>query len=113
MDARERRLAQNEASFREVNERIDELAKTYAGEPHKYEFLCECSNLDCTFRIELSLADYEAIRADGTRFVILPDHFLPEIEHVIEKHDAHWVIEKHGEAGDLVDELDPRRPGAS
>jgi hypothetical protein len=112
VDARERRLAQNEVSFREVNERIDELARTHGADPHVYEFLCECSNLDCTFRIELSLSDYEAVRAHGNRFVILPDHFFPEVEHVIAKHDAHWVIQKHGEAGALVEELDPRRADA-
>ena len=64
MDAREQRLAQNEALFREVNERIEAAAHTLG--PHvEYEFLCECANADCTFPIALTLETYEAVRADG------------------------------------------------
>lgn len=113
MDARERRLAQNEALFRDVNERIEELAKGHGGAPLAYEFLCECSNIDCTFRVELTLGDYEAVRAHGSRFIVLPEHVFPEVEHVAERHEGYWVVEKGGEAADFVEELDPRRPETS
>jgi hypothetical protein len=36
VDARERRLAQNETLFREVNERIEDLALSHADEDHVY-----------------------------------------------------------------------------
>jgi len=108
VDARQERLARNEALFREVNERISELAESHGSDLHVYEFLCECSNADCTFRLALPLARYEAVRSHGARFVIRPDHFLPEIERVVERGEGYWVVEKGGEAAELVEELDPR-----
>ena len=46
MDARERRLAENETIFRSVNERIEQLARPQGNDAHVFEFLCECSTLD-------------------------------------------------------------------
>ena len=108
MDARQERLARNEALFREVNERVRAIATVHGRDAHVYEFFCECSNTDCTFQLQGTLAEYEAVRAHGDCFLIAPDHSLPEIELVVERTDAWWVVEKHGEPGDLVEELDPR-----
>jgi len=107
VDAREQRLAQNEALFREVNERIEAAAHQLG--PHiPYEFLCECANADCTFRIALTLETYEAVRADGAQFVVLPDHYTPEVEDLVIEEDAYWVVRKTGEAGEYVEQMDPR-----
>ena len=108
MDPRQQRLAQNEAVFREINERIRELASSHGESAHAYDFYCECSNADCTFRIALQIAEYEGVRAHPERFVVLPDHHLPEIEVVAEQHADWWVVEKQGEPARLVQELDPR-----
>ena len=102
-------MAQNEVLFREVNERISEMAAQLGGDA-PYDFLCECANADCTFRITLVAADYEAVRADPTQFLVLPDHFTPEVENLIARHDSHWVVRKTGEAGEYVESLDPRSP---
>jgi hypothetical protein len=107
MDAREKRMASNEALFREVNERIEVMAHNLGPEV-PYEFLCECANADCTFRLTLPIATYEAIRADPKQFVVLPLHFTPEIEDLVVKDDTHWVVRKTGEAGEYVEHLDPR-----
>ena len=109
MDARERRLAQNEALFREVNERVDAVAHQL-GPDVPYEYLCECANADCTYRIPLSRSEYEAVRADGTQFVVLPLHYTPEIEELVVEQETHWVVRKTGEAGDFVEDLNPRHP---
>jgi hypothetical protein len=107
VDERERRLAQNEALFREVNERVETLADRL--EPNvPYEFLCECANADCTFRINLALSVYESIRADPQQFVVLPLHYTPEVEDLVVEEDAYWVVRKTGEAGEYVEQLDPR-----
>jgi hypothetical protein len=109
MDARERRLAQNEALYREVNERISEQAERHDGRPHAlYQFLCECSNLDCNLRLDVTLGEYEAVRAFPRRFVIAPDHHLPDVEQIVADQGAFCVIEKEDEAGKLVEQLDPR-----
>jgi hypothetical protein len=111
MDAREQRLAQNEALFREVNEQVEAIALVHGDDAHVYEFYCECSNADCTLQVPATLAAYEAVRAHATRFLVVPEHWLPEIETVVERSDDWWVIEKHGDAGRLVEHLDPRSRG--
>ena len=60
---RETRLARNETLFREVNERIKDLALAQTDEDSTYEFLCECSNVDCDLRLSLPLSTYEQARA--------------------------------------------------
>ncbi len=108
MDARQERLARNEALFRDVNERVRAIATVHGRDAHVYEFFCECSNTDCTFQLQATLAEYEAVRAHGDRFLIAPEHSLPDIEVVVERTDAWWVVEKRGEPGELVEQLDPR-----
>ena len=107
MDEREQRLAQNEALFREVNERVETLAHQL-GPNVPYEFLCECANADCTFRLTLPLKVYESVRADPQQFVVLPLHYTPEVEDLVLKEEAYWVVRKTGEAGEYVEQLDPR-----
>jgi hypothetical protein len=107
VDARQRRMSQNEALFREVNERVKGLAHQL-GPSVPYEFLCECANADCTFRIELSIQVYETIRADPRQFVVLPLHFTPEVEELVLEEDDYWIVRKTGEAGEYVEDLDPR-----
>jgi hypothetical protein len=110
MDAREERLARNEVLFRDVNERIEQLAAPHQGQdPHLFEFFCECSNLDCSLRLRLTLAAYENVRSDPALFVVAPGHELPEIEVVLRRTDAYQVVRKDGEAAQLAAAQDPRR----
>jgi hypothetical protein len=105
-DLQKGRLARNEDFFREVNDRVRDAAEAYAGDAHRYEFFCECSDASCTERVLLDLAEYEHIRAEPTRFVVKNNHVLPEIEHIVETVPDHMVIEKHGEAGRVAIELE-------
>ena len=90
-----------------MNERVETLAHQ-AGPNAAYEFLCECANADCTFRLELPLSVYERVRADAHQFVVLPLHYTPEVEDLVLEEDAYWVVRKTGEAGEYVERLDPR-----
>ena len=108
MDAREERLAKNETLFRDLNERISQVAAAQLTDDHVYEFLCECSNADCTLRLKLTLAEYEAVRRDPVLFVVAPGHELPEIEHVVARSDGYQLVRKEGEAAELAEERDPR-----
>ena len=107
MDAREKRMAQNEVLFREVNERVDAMAHRL-GPDVPYEFLCECANADCTFRLSLPPAVYETVREDPRQFVVLPLHYTPEVEDLVLKEDTYWIVRKTGDAGEYVEQLDPR-----
>lgn len=108
MDARETRLAKNETLFREINERVNELAARHGSDGHVYTYFCECSNPDCTLQIELTNATYEGVRAHSARFFVAPGHELPEIESVVERADGWWVVEKQDEAAEIAEDTDPR-----
>ena len=110
VDAREERLANNEVLFRDLNERIAGVAGPQGtpGDDHVYEFLCECSNVACDLRLPLTLAAYEDVRKDPTRFIVALGHELPEIEVVVLRTDDYQVVVKQGEAAELVAEKDPR-----
>jgi hypothetical protein len=108
MDAREERLARNEILFREVNERIDEQAARQGSDAHVFEFFCECSNLDCSLRLPMTLSTYENVRTDPTSFVVAPGHELPEIERVLSRMVDYQVVQKEGAAAQLAATQDPR-----
>jgi predicted NBD/HSP70 family sugar kinase len=66
--AREERLAQNEALFREVNERVVEVATHFIEVETKgeaVEYTCECGRRDCVERIAMTVAEYQATLSDG------------------------------------------------
>jgi hypothetical protein len=108
MDERERRLAENERLFREVNEGIEQAALRQGQDKHVYDFLCECSNLDCGLALKLTLETYERARSTPTVFIVALGHELPEIEEVIERGPNFELVRKRGEAGEVAREEDPR-----
>ena len=105
-EAQEKRLAVNEALFRDVNERIREISDTFGRPEETYDFLCECSDPMCAERVTLSRAEYEDVRSESTRFVVAKGHALPEIESVVERAKDHVVVEKEGPAADVAIHLD-------
>lgn len=105
-DTRER----NEALFREVNERIEDVGTTLMPDDQPMEFLCECDDRDCVEKVSATRAEYEAIRAVGTHFVVLPGHEDPSVEHVVHQTERFLVVEKEGEAAHEAEESDPREP---
>jgi hypothetical protein len=100
------RRARNEALFREVNERVQELTgddgSVLAG------FVCECSRQGCTHLLQVTHAQYEAVRENPKRFLVLLGHEDAKVDRVVERHDGYLVVEKFGVASDLVIEEDPR-----
>ncbi len=112
MGAREDRIARNEALFRSVNERVRELAGSgAASEPQSIAFVCECGDSGCTATVELTIAEYERVRADPTQFLVVPGHGSPQVEHVVERHEGYDIVRKHpGESG-IALETNPRSRG--
>jgi hypothetical protein len=109
MDVREQRLGLNEAVFREVNERIKGLAKLFHwGKPDPLDLVCECRNATCVERIEMSRAEYEAVRAEDTHFAVHPGHADREIERVISSHKRYEIVVKEGPAAEVARDLSPR-----
>ena len=112
MSARDERLAGNEALFREVNERVAEVATHFVEVETRGEqinFACECGRADCAEPITMTLAEYEAIRAESTHFAVVPEHEQPEIEVVIVRHPTYFVVEKREpDAQKVARKTDPR-----
>ena len=106
IDARERRIARNEALFREVNERVKEVSE---GAPtDQVDFLCECGDETCTESISLTRAEYEGLRADALLFGVRQGHEIPDVEEVVAENDRFWTVRKHRDEGQIARALDPR-----
>ena len=108
MDARQERIARNEALFREVNERIQEVNRSL-GADGDADFICECGDEDCTKPVTLSLGEYEQARSDPTHFIIAPGHQVPDVERTVARTERYTIVAKHppGAARIAVEE-DPR-----
>jgi hypothetical protein len=104
------RIAANEATFRDANERIRERADELEfADP--VPFLCECGEAGCRDILRLSLPEYESVRRAGrTHFFVLPGHEeIPgENGRVHERNDRFVVIEKTGDAAGVAAERNPR-----
>ncbi len=112
--AQGKRLALNEALFRDVNERIRQISDTFGQKDATYDFLCECSDPTCAERVVMTSGEYEYVRSDPTRFVVAKGHVLPEVESVVNRAKDHVVVEKEGAAADIAIHLDrssSRDPG--
>jgi hypothetical protein len=107
------RRATNEALFRDVNERIAETAERF--DASGTEFVCECSDPNCTHRVEASLAEYEQVRDESTTFLVVPGHEQGDIERVVADRGRFRIVEKVQDVvRATVIRLDPRnRPRPS
>jgi hypothetical protein len=104
LDARRHRAAKNQSLFREVNERIEQLA---AGKSSA-TFVCECLQEECDEPVSLTLEEYEGIRSGPNRFFVLNGHEVDDIEETIEARDGYLVVKKLGVGAEVAATLDPR-----
>ena len=111
LDIRRERAAHNQSVFREVNERIAAISNRYAEELLPIAYLCECLDTKCTETVELSPSAYEALRADGHRFVVLPGHEEPAVEATVEETLRYLIVEKVGVGRTIAETMDPRHAG--
>src|ERR1700726_383361 len=100
-DRRKRRMAQNEALARRINDRI-EYQRPRNGESAD-TFMCECIRVDCGGVLDLSIEDYARVRAHPRRFVVVPGHEEPAVESTVEVYAGYVVVEKRGEAGRIAE----------
>jgi hypothetical protein len=99
------RAAKNQSLFREVNERIEDLASPVA----PAGFICECLNTECDQQISLSVEEYERVRSGSNRFLVVPGHQVAGVEEVVGSSDRYLVVAKLGVGGQVAAGLDPRQ----
>ena len=104
---REERIGLNEAVFREVNERIDDLAETF--ELDQLDLVCECGDGDCVERISMSHAEYEQVRSDPQLFAVYPGHEANDVETVEERRGRYDIVRKsQGAPERIAEQTSPR-----
>jgi hypothetical protein len=107
MDERERRIGLNEALFRAVNEAVESISDEM--DVPAFEVICECGNLTCTQRFEITSRQYADLRSESDEFAVLPGHELPDVEEVIAKSRNYNVVKKTSLAArSLAEQTDPR-----
>jgi hypothetical protein len=112
VDERQRRIGKNEALFREVNERIERVTETLQVTTERLSILCECGDDSCTQQLEVTIPEFERIRADSTLFFVERGHELPDVEDVVEQTPAYDVVRKKpGGPAEVARELDSRDAG--
>jgi len=100
--------ARNQALFREVNEKIEQLPER-RGLDALDQLICECGNSECSQRIELTRAEYERVRGYASRFVVALNHENPETESIVEQNERFAVVETYaGASSRIARETDPR-----
>jgi hypothetical protein len=105
---RTRRVGENEALFRSVNEQVHGLNRTFLVEG-TLRIVCECGDQACIEQIDVSPGEYEHVRAESALFLVRPGHELPDVETVVERHDEFFVVRKHPGVPDrIARETDPR-----
>jgi hypothetical protein len=104
------RTGENEALFREVNERLKERKEDHSAWAMPSEWICECADQTCTERIAMSLLEYEDLRSEPTHFAVAPstEHVYLDVEQIVEKREDYWIVEKLGESAEIAKETDPR-----
>jgi hypothetical protein len=108
VDSRQQRVAKNEALFRQVNERIEDVSRELDSDTPT-DFLCECGDEDCTAPVSVTLSEYEEVRRNPTYFLIAHGHDVTDVEQVVKETDRYAVVAKRsGEAVRTAVETDPR-----
>jgi len=113
MQKRLERQARNEALVREVNESIKVLDRSAAMSGavdgvKTFGFRCECGREGgCAGMVWMTLEEYEVVRDQDDRFVLVPGHETEELEHVVDGNERFVIVDKVDAAEPFVAD-DPR-----
>jgi hypothetical protein len=110
-DSDARRFQRRAASLEVNGRRVNEAIERGGDDRGSAVFVCECGNLGCSETLELSISEYEAVRTDFARFLIVPGHEIETVDEVVERHPSHYVVVKREpEARALAYAADEREP---
>lgn len=104
------RKARNEIQLRKLNERIEDHHLRVG--PTVAAWVCECADETCARPVKMTIAEYEAVRAEPTYFFVAPsdEHVSADIEYVVRREAEYWIIAKIGVGAEMSRrEQEPRR----
>jgi hypothetical protein len=109
----ERRLAENEAIFRQINEQVQtgydetnrlaqedgqpEFMVSVASGSTPLQFYCECADEKCTQRFAISPQEYQDVHKNRKWFTVVPGHEVPSVETVVARKPTYTVVEKNAQ----------------
>lgn len=106
---REERIGMNEAVFRDVNERIQDVASAFNMTTEPLDLICECGDAACVDRISLRRDEYEHVREDAHLFAVAKGHVAADVEKIVETHPGYDVVKKYkGAPARIAQQTDPR-----
>jgi hypothetical protein len=95
-------VAENEALFRQVNERVVGSERRPA---ETFEIVCECADTQCMEHLRVTTEVSERTRSEPTDFLLKPGHAKPEYETVIDANEEFELVRKTGAAGSVAKQL--------
>jgi hypothetical protein len=92
------RRSRNQALFRDVNDRIAELAASHEGFGETQGFICECSQMGCTAQVQIPVHEYARLRENPCAFLVLPGHEDAAHEDVLSRRADYLVVQTRANA---------------
>src|SRR3954454_10757183 len=109
MDERQERVGRNEALYRSINERLEDLNSAFAAITDTFTIVCECGDGSCAEQVTVAASEYERVRSEPTLFIVRPGHIAPDVEDVVEAREEYELVRKRpSEPAELARSLDER-----
>ena len=80
--SRDTRREENEKMFRHGNESLHDAA-VEARETSPVPFLCECADVDCLGRVDVTTSQWEGVANEPNRYLMIAGHVRSEGEEVV------------------------------
>lgn len=110
MSSREKRLAKNETTSREINEGIQDAHNGDTRRDRQVRMVCECGHHGCERLVAITPSEYEQVRSDSVQFVVVREHVIGDVERIVRETDRFVVVAKlEGVSARVAIEDDPRR----
>ena len=83
MRSRDTRREENQKAFRKGNERLHDFVEGQVNGSTPLPFLCECAAEFCRGRVEVQLAEWEAVEARPHHYLMVSGHLRSEGEQIV------------------------------
>ena len=108
MGLREERVAKNEAVAREINEQIEDTNESRPPSSFMH-IVCECGYSTCDLFIAVTKDEYERVRNDPRRFLVVGEHVIVDVEEIVVESDRFTIVAKRqGTPAEVATRTDPR-----
>ena len=110
MSKQEERVAKNEATSREINEKIEDAHEENShGRDDPIRMVCECGQEECDRLLAITLDEYDQVRSDPRQFAVVRDHLIEDVDRVVQETDRFVLVAKReGTPAKVATEEDPR-----